>query len=328
MNFECHLELNDLEQYLKLALGAGYVVNHVENRHGGAQKVVYKVSCTNHFSCMLYVWDLSMNYFQQELEAEQVNQLSYGCDLFECNQAFLYQHGIRTPQVFYLNKEREHYPFDFALVEYIDGRDATHYLEAEASVQEKVFGRLGTMLTEMHSLERDTFGTLNDSSGSAEKCHTLELVNAKRQLAYAANHISAFKVNHMKLIDKLDELEATIAPRGRYSFIHGELGPDHVIVNDKLEPHLIDIEGSMYYDVEYEHSFLAFRFGDAYSYLNNARLDRSRMLFYKLYHHISCTSGGLKLLHRGFPNRGLAEMIVEHNYKSSLKFIELGEGDL
>lgn len=327
MKYNCHLDLNDLQQYVKETFGAGYVVNHVENRHGGAQKVVYKVACTNHFSCMLYVWDLSMNYFQQEIEAGQVNQLTYGCDLFESNQAFLHRHGIRTPQVFYLNKERERYPFDFALVEYIDGLDATHYLDAEASVQEKVFGRLGTMLTQMHRLERETFGTVNDNSGSAEKCHTLELENAKQQLAYAANHISAFQSNQMKLYNKLDELEAAIEPRARYSFIHGELGPDHVLVNDELQPYLIDIEGSQYYDLEYEHSFLAFRFGDAYCYLNNARLDRSRMLFYKLYHHLSCTSGGLKLLHRGFPNRGLAEMIVEHNYKSALKFIEVGEGD-
>lgn len=47
----------------------------------------------------------------------------------------------------------------------------------------------------------------------------------------------------------------------------------------------------MYYDTEYEHSFMEFRFGDAYSYLKNDRLDRNRMLFYKLYHHISCTAG-------------------------------------
>ncbi|WP_082198505.1 aminoglycoside phosphotransferase family protein [Bacillus sp. FJAT-26390] len=327
MKYNCHLDLFDLQQYVKHALGAGYVVSRVENRFGGAQKVVYKVACTNHFVCMLYVWDLSKNYFQQEIEAELINKQSYGCDLFESNQAFLSRNGIRTPQVLYLNKERDRYPFDFALVEYIDGLDAAHYLDAETAVQEKVFGRLGTMLTKMHSLERDAFGKINDSS-RAGKCHTLELENAKEQLAYAVNHISALQVNHGKLIDKLNELEAAIEPRARYSFIHGELGPDHVIVNDELEPYLVDLEGSMYYDVEYEHSFLEFRFGDAYSYLDNARLDRSRMLFYKFYHHISCASGGLKLLHRGFPNRGLAEMIVEHNYRSALKFIEISEGDL
>jgi hypothetical protein len=49
MIYNCHLDLFDLQQYVKDALGAGYVVSHVENRHGGAQKVVYKVACTNHF---------------------------------------------------------------------------------------------------------------------------------------------------------------------------------------------------------------------------------------------------------------------------------------
>lgn len=62
MEYKCHLELNDFQQYMKLAFGAGYTVNHVKNMHGGAQKVVYKVECTNLFVCMLYVWDLSMNF--------------------------------------------------------------------------------------------------------------------------------------------------------------------------------------------------------------------------------------------------------------------------
>lgn len=84
---------------------------------------------------------------------------------------------------------------------------------------------------------------------------------------------------------------------------------------------MIDIEGAMFYDIEYEHSFLELRFGEHYRYLKNENLDRNRMLFYKLYHHISCTAGGLKLLHRGHPNKKLAKEIADYNYRSALKFI-------
>ncbi|MFE5318695.1 hypothetical protein ACFQ88_08305 [Paenibacillus sp. NPDC056579] len=44
------------------------------------------------------------------------------------------------------------------------------------------------------------------------------------------------------------------------------------------------------------------------------------MKFYKLYHHISCTAGGLKLLHRGFPDKQAAQHIVDYNCASALKF--------
>jgi hypothetical protein len=56
-------------------------------------------------------------------------------------------------------------------------------------------------------------------------------------------------------------------PRGAQSgstlgFIHGELGPDHILVNESLTPFLIDIEWAMFFDIEHEHSFLELRFGD------------------------------------------------------------------
>ena len=54
----------------------------------------------------------------------------------------------------------------------------------------------------------------------------------------------------------LHELESRIDSRKRYGFIHGELGPDHVLVTDRLEPYLIDIEGAQFFDIEHEHTFL------------------------------------------------------------------------
>lgn len=46
---------------------------------------------------------------------------------------------------------------------------------------------------------------------------------------------------------------------------------------------------------EYENSFLEFRFGDYYKYLQEENLDKNRMKFYKLSHHIGCLLGALKL---------------------------------
>jgi hypothetical protein len=82
MNFTYHLDQAELQDYVITAFGSSYLVSKVSKMHGGAQKVVDKVDCTNGFSCVLYVWDLSMNYFQVEIENADIHEQSYGADLF------------------------------------------------------------------------------------------------------------------------------------------------------------------------------------------------------------------------------------------------------
>ncbi|GIP35662.1 aminoglycoside phosphotransferase [Paenibacillus sp. J2TS4] len=324
MDITCHIAQADLQEYVRKVFGASYVVDTVTKMRGGAQKMVYKIDCSNSFSCVLYVWDLSMNYFEEEIANQDINEQSYGSSLFEINNKFLIQHGIQTPFLYDLNKERNHYPFDYALVEYVNGQKAEDYFyHSDSKVQDKVFLRLGEMLSSMHANERHYFGKPNEIGINAtENGHLIQMENAKVQLSYASHYIESIKSNQNKLLDTLYELESRIKPRAQYGFIHGELGPDHILVNEKLNPLLIDIEGAMYFDIEHEHSFLEFRFGDFYRYLKNDALDPDRMLFYRFHHHISLTSGGLKLLHRGFPDQQFAKDLAEHHSKYALRFIE------
>ena len=68
------------------------------------------MECSNGFSCVLYVWDLFMNYFEEEKANEDINEQSYGSELFELNNKDLTQHGIQTPGLYDLNKEGDRYP--------------------------------------------------------------------------------------------------------------------------------------------------------------------------------------------------------------------------
>ncbi|WP_051084537.1 phosphotransferase family protein [Gracilibacillus lacisalsi] len=291
--------------------------------HGGTQKVVYKIACSNGFSCVLYVWDLTMNYFSEEIATEDITEQSYGSDLFELNNKYLTQQGIRTPTLYDLNNEKSHYSFDYALVEYIDGQTAEAYFHhPDSLIQDKLFQRLGDLLGSMHANEACTYGKLNHSGTNTANCHLLKMENAKRQLSYASQYVESIRTNHSKLLHALYELESRIEPRSRYGFIHGELGPDHVLVNDHFDPYLIDIEGASFFDIEHEHSFLQLRFGDYYRYLKIDNLDPNRMLFYRFHHHISLISGGLKLLHRGFPDQEFAKGLIHHHSRSTLKFIQ------
>lgn len=319
----CHLEQADLRECIKKTFGESYVIANVVKLHGGAQKVVYRIDCDNGFSCLLYVWDISLNYFQEEIENEDIHRQSYGSQLFENNNKYLTEQGIRTPALYTINKERLRYPFDYALVEYIRGDPAeTYFHHVDSHVRQSLFERIGDMLRRMHTNERRFYGKVYSRDINESPCHLPQLVNAEKQLAYASQYIDGLRNNQGKLLDALDKLESAIKPRTTYRYIHGELGPDHILVNEKLEPYLIDIEGAQFFDIEHEHSFLEFRFGQFYSYMKNDCLDHSRILFYKLHHHLSLASGGLKLLHRGFPNQTFAKGLAEYHSKCALQFLQ------
>lgn len=86
----------------------------------------------------------------------------------------------------------------------------------------------------------------------------------------------------------------------------------------------IDIEGARFFDLEHEHSFLEFRFGEFYRYLRNNNLDHDRMTFYRYCHHLSLISGGLKLLHRQFPDQHFARSLAEHHSRCAIQMVSRG----
>ncbi|TVX91692.1 phosphotransferase [Paenibacillus agilis] len=322
MAYQCHLDPSDLQTHVKNIFGTEYVVANVVNIQGGAQKAVYKINCTNQFSFVLYVWDQTINYFQQEREEEQQRSEQYcGSQLFAQNYHFLRQLNVRIPTVYHLNQDRSHDSFDFAFVEYIDGLPSDAYFQASRDVQHKIFTKSNDMLAAIHTNQNSTYGKLDELGMNNEPCHLSIMKNAHKQLSFTAQYINYIDEQQAQLFDVIHELELRIKPRQTYHFIHGELGPNHIVIDKQLEPCFIDIDGAMFFDLEFEHSFMAFRFDEQYRYFKNNALDRNRMLFYKLHHHISYTAGGLKLLQRNFPDRQLAESIVSFNSRCVLEFL-------
>jgi hypothetical protein len=121
---------------------------------------------------------------------------------------------------------------------------------------------------------------------------------------------------------RLRELAAGVAPRREYVLIHGELGPDHVLVDRAGEPVIIDIEGLMYFDAEWEHVFLRLRFGDGYRWLAQEGLDGHRLRFYALALYLSLVAGPLRLLDGDYPQRAEMLAIAEHNTGRALACLD------
>ncbi|MEU3456926.1 hypothetical protein ABZ671_25495 [Micromonospora sp. NPDC006766] len=110
----------------------------------------------------------------------------------------------------------------------------------------------------------------------------------------------------------LDVAYAAVAPRAGYALIHGELGPDHVLIDDHDRPVLIDIEGAMYFDPEWEHVFLRLRFGGTYHHLAADGLDEARLRLYQLALDLSLVEGPLRLLDGDFPDRAFMRSVADH----------------
>lgn len=103
--------------------------------------------------------------------------------------------------------------------------------------------------------------------------------------------------------------------------MHGELGPDHVLVDADGDPVVIDIEGLMYFDVEWEHVFLRIRLHDDYRPLAVDGLDEDRLALYMLAQRLSLTAGPLRLLDGDFPDRAFMAGIAEHNLNMALELV-------
>lgn len=106
--------------------------------------------------------------------------------------------------------------------------------------------------------------------------------------------------------DTLRRQAAIVVPRSE-SLIHGELGPDHVLIDHRGRPAIID------FDAEWEHVFLQMRFGRAYPLLRPSDLDPDRLSLYRLATHLSLEAGPLRLLDGDYPEREEMMQIAEYN---------------
>ena len=149
----------------------------------------------------------------------------------------------------------------------------------------------------------------------------LVLERALRDLDEAARRDPRIGSAAALLRDRLREMAARVAPRTEHGLVHGELGPDHVLVDRAGQPVLIDIEGLMYFDVEWEHVFLRLRFGERYPDLARPGLDPARLDLYTLATHLSLVAGPLRLLDGDFPHRDVMRGIAEHNAAAALALL-------
>jgi Phosphotransferase enzyme family len=164
-------------------------------------------------------------------------------------------------------------------------------------------------------------GTAQDAAGSYLSCEQVVLDRALADLDTAAARVERVAAARGQLADVTHGLAAAVPARAQYGLIHGELGPDHVLIDEQGHPVIIDIEGVMFFDVEWEHAFLELRFGEHYWWLRASDLDDRRLRFYRLALCLSLIAGPLRLLDGDYPDREPMLEIVEYNITRALALL-------
>jgi hypothetical protein len=323
-------------------LGSRCPVASVARLAGGSKKGVYRLCCSDGFSAVLYVWSAAEDFWPADASQADAGPTdpcggaeagvfghASGLGLFSAASQRLTAAGVRVPRVYLTDASLALYPADIALVEDVRGGTLEELLAADPAAAAPVMQRLGEMLRSMWGRRAARVGRVADVAETDEgvigapiapvaavapfaagapaapgpSSERIVLERALRQLGGAADRVPSVAAVRPRLDETLRALAAAVRPRASYGLIHGELGPDHVSIDDRGQPVVVDIEGAMYFDVEWEHVFLRLRFGRDYEWLRVSGLDEHRMSLYALALDLSLIEGPLRLLDGDYPDR-------------------------
>lgn len=198
-----------------------------------------------------------------------------------------------------LPRRRGEVPYDSVIID-------VHVHLGAAGVHSQLFGNVA----------------LIDAGGrpAGTTCEQAVLDRALTQVTEIAERDRRAEAGHDTLTDTLHTLAARISPRTRIGLIHGELGPDHVLVEPDGTPVLIDIEGLSYFDIEREHVFTRMRFERHYNRLHRDDLDQHRLNLYQLAMHIDLVAGPLRIAESDHPERQWFLDLADSHLQQALEF--------
>ncbi|MFE0475172.1 phosphotransferase family protein [Streptomyces sp. NPDC058947] len=320
------LTRTDLVPLARAAFGPGRTLDGVRRLRGGSKKGVYRLTLDDGSTAVAYVWSDAEDYWDQPAtDPRDPFSPGTGLGLFTAAHDRLTEAGVRTPRLRYADATHRHLPADAAVVEDLTGGSLEDALARDPGAAGRLMARTAELLATLHSRTGPRLGKVAvvDGGGSSHPGTCAERVaeGALRCVADAARREPRVAAARRELEDTVHALAAEVRPRDRHTLVHGELGPDHVLLTRDGHPALIDIEGLTYCDVEQEHVFLELRFGPHYQALRVPGLDEARLRLYRLSMHLGLVSGPLTLAEGDFPHPERMREIAEHNLRQALSLL-------
>jgi hypothetical protein len=321
-----------LAPLLQAAFGGQRDLLDVARLPGASKKGVYRATFQDESSAIVYIWADGEDYWPSsgtERGPDPADPFSHasGLDLLETAQARLDRLGIRTPRLYLADRSHEYYPADVAVVEDITGLTLGYMLDEGYRQARSATRQLGEAIRLLHADKASRFGKLfhvaRGGVSHGDSCAQVVLDRALCDLDESSARDQRITPYRDEVEEMLREEAAAVAPRSDYSLIHGELGPDHVLIDHRGRPVIIDIEGLMYFDAEWEHVYLQLRFDQDYPLLQPGDLDRDRLRLYRLAMHLSLVAGPLRLLDGDYPDRDKMIDIADYNLGQVLTLLQL-----
>nr|WP_240895232.1 phosphotransferase [Kineococcus siccus] len=300
-------------------------VGSVQRLRGGTRKGVFRVTTTTGTSVVLYVWHQDEDRWSTSTDpaadvepftpANGMTSLTGACE-------HLTAIDVRVPTVLHAEYRGTDLLADCAVVDDVTGRSLETMLTDDAVSAALVLAELKGFLLRMATTTSNRYGKVAGGRGVEPVAgadtlpfHAVVLQRALRHLAAAADREPRLAAVAERVEATLHHRAAAVQPRegATYSLTHGELGPDHVLIDATGRPVLIDLEGVMWADVEWEHAFLEMRFHEHYEALRIPGLDEERLQLYRLALHLSLVEGPLRLIDTGFPGADVMAGIAEHH---------------
>lgn len=269
----------------------------LERLLGDAQKHTWLAKCTNNFSFVIYQWSGSATYFDYD-QADAVFRSS-SAGLFELNNRLFREAGALTPKLYYMDRSRQEQDCEYCFVEYIDGADMDYILAHEPERLDRVIEGLTVSVNRLHKIKSNRIGQEGRLQDEGFDVLPLCLKSIAENSEYLQSHDAERKEFFIKVEARAKSLAEILPAWSSYTFIHGELGPNHVMVDKDDTAYLIDIEGAKYCDVEEENSFLNFRFERRLKGVSDP-VDADRMLFYHVFHCFGNLRGAIELKQKGY----------------------------
>lgn len=301
----------------------------VQRLPNGTKKGVYRVALDDRTSAIVYVWSPEEDYWDGHLPEQADDPASpfvhsSGIDLFEAATRRLESIGVRSPRILFTDRSRRLYPAQIAVAEDVPGGTLEALLERDPSAGGAALAQLAEMLRNMASYRAPAYGNvaLVDSGArpKAATCEQAHREHALQDIAYAAERDPRAARATKLLEEKLEVLYDQVEPREEFAVVHGELGPDHVLIGPDGEPVLIDIEGLAYSDVEVEHCWARMRFQDDYEPLRVEGQDPRRRSYYQYTMHLGLVGGPLRIAAGDFPNRAWMLALAADHLTRSLEY--------
>ncbi|GLW72774.1 aminoglycoside phosphotransferase [Kitasatospora phosalacinea] len=304
-------------------------ITTVDRLTGGTRKGVYRVVLDDATSAVVYRWSPDEDYWSGLLPdghddpADPFSHAS-GLDLLEGATRRLEAVGARVPRLLFTDRGRGPRPVELAVAEDVRGGTLESLLERDPAAGRRVLAELAAVLRRMHTHRAPAFGRVGwlDGGGAptGDSCERAYRDRALVNLATAVAHDPRAAAAEGALTEKLDALYARVRPRAELGVVHGELGPDHVLVGPDGEPVLIDVEGLLYADAEVEHCWLRMRFGPHRAALHEPALDPRRLAFYRYAMHLDLVGGPLRIAAGDFPDRQWMLEIADHHLRQALAY--------